>query len=845
MTMRHEDSEVQSLPNECLYLVVDHLRDDLVTLRTLLLANRFFFHAAVPLMLNDPLSTWEMTYSRPEIKTDKEKLTALLIASIIHAQRAKAQSLGQDFTVDRFLSKFGFQLVEPVTSLLLQDAVQGVSPTTIDYSKYFTDLFSYLWRYVKFQTIMRLKEFPQTWKHAMPTHNLLHGSLVQYLPYAEQEHVEELQLHNDYKDNVQERLIDLVLYHNTEFITSLHFHIADSHRYLPFADKLQKLQIVHLNRDESMPDSHLQDTISFIVQNRTAFPGKPPLRLEFGYSWHNPQWETMTPELRQHQHIFQKPRVALYAAVGNPPALDVSRCPGFYENCGNIDAESLEELIDQDMERTTFEGPERRTFLERCHQLQLLQLAVNRSDLFSWAVEKQLDGTTRSRGKKVLRNLKALTLWSDRGSNSLLPALNDATVAFAQSLVEVIAQGHFSYENARAALPQERLREDPVLGHWNLPFIRTIDFDIHGIPHIHINGFDKCPQLETLYLKIAGHRTPSILSRGDAPSMVNLSSVWKLPRLKSLFLNDMAALTFNYDSLNHMQNLQELSMVVNKKCSVVYPVATIPRLSSYICRQETSLDKDISVPEHADQKWKDSWSLPKLRSLFLEGPPSSVFSFNWLHGCPSLNSVELVHRKGLQRLPISSLSPYSSVISKISPTKTPSDSDDTSLDPDMKPLLESKLDSFILKGSWAVSELDLITALTVYMPNLSSLELDRINDHLALHGDRFVETILEAKALGRAMTEDASSSAFEQNITNTGLSPERSSALVVVPVGKLHDVRSRYSLSKQNCTSLCLLSLKTEEEAKSYRKAGITVFTTAGKWLILNPERGAREGLPV
>ncbi|KAG0091095.1 hypothetical protein BGZ93_001180 [Podila epicladia] len=843
MMMSHDDSEHQQLPNECLYLIVDHLRDDLATLRALLLANRFFFHAAVPLMLNDPLSTWEMTYSRPEFKTDKEKLSVLLIASIIHAQRARAQSLGQDFTADGFLSKFGFQLVEPVTSLLLQDAMQGVSPTIIDYSKYFTNLFSYLWRYVEFQTVMRLKEFPQTWKHAMPTRNL-HGNLVQYLPYAEQEHIEELQLHNDYKDNVQERLIDLVLYHNTEFITSLHFHVALSHRYLPYADKLQKLQIVHLDRDESMPDSHLQDMISFIVQNHTAFPGKPPLRLEFGYSWHGPQWETMTPELRQRQHIFQKPRVALYAAVRNPPALDISMCPGFYENCENICAESLEELDDQDMERMIYEGPERRTFLKRCHQLRLLQLAVSRSDLFSWVVEKQLDGSTRSRDKKVLRNLKTLTMWSDRGSNSLLPALNDAMIAFAHSLVEVTAQGHFSYENARAAFPQERLRKDPVLGQWNLPFIRTIDIDIHGIPHLHINGFDKCPQLETLYLKIAGHRTPSALPRGDAPNIVVLSNVWKLPRLKSLFLNDMAALTFNYDSLNHMQNLQELRMVVNKKCSVVYPVDTIPRLSSYICRKETS-HYNISVSEHADQKWKDSWNLPKLRSLFLEGPPSSVFSFNWLCGCPSLSYVELVHQKGLQRLPISSLSPYSNVISEVSSTKTPSDSDDTSLDPDIKPLLESKLHCLILKGPWAVSELDLITALTVYMPNLSSLQLDRINNHLTLHGDRFVETILEAKALGRAMTEDTSSSAIERGITNTDSSPERSSASVVVPVGKLHDITSRYCLSKQMCKSLCLLSLKTEEEAKSYRKAGITVFTISDKLLILNPERRAREGLPV
>ncbi|KAG0023234.1 hypothetical protein BGZ81_008192 [Podila clonocystis] len=785
-----------------------------------------------------------MTYSRPEIRTDKEKLITLIIVSIIHAQHAKAQALGQDFTADGFLSRFGFQLVEPVTSPLLQDAIRGVSPTTVDYSEYFTEISSYLWRYVhfkavQFQTVMRLKTFPQSWKDAMPTHNL-HGGLAQYLSFAEQEHVEELQLHDDYRNDIQERLIDLVLHHNAEFITTLYFQVADSHRYLPFADKLKKLQTLHLNRDQSMPDSHLQDTISFIVQNRTAFPGKPPLRLEFGYSWNGHDWEGMTPELRQRQHNFQKPRLALYAAIGNPVELDISRCPGFYDYCGNIDTKSLKELNDQDMERMTNEGLARQTFLERCHQVWVLQLAVSRSDLFSWAVEKQLDGTTRSRDKNVLRNLKVLTLWSDRGSNSLLPALNDAMVAFAQSLVEVNAQGQFPYNNPRAALLQEPLWKEPVLDVWDLPCIRTIDIDIHGIPHLRINGFDKCPQLEALYLKIAGHQRTSVHSQGDDPDPVVLSGVWKLPRLKTLFLNDMAALTFNFDSLDHMQNLQELKMVVNKKCSVVHPVDTIPRISSYVCRKEASLDNNVSVPEQADQKWKDSWNLPKLRYLLLEGPPSSVFSFNWMRGCPALKSVELVHRKGLQRLPISSSSPYSCIIPRVSPTKTRSDSDDTSLDPDMKPLLESKLNSFVLKGPWAVSELDLITALTVYMPNISSLELDRINDHLVLLGDRFVETILEAKALGRVMAQETSP-AFGQGITNKDSSSDPSLAMAVVPVGRLHDITSRYCLSKKSCASLCLQSLKTAEEANSYLEAGITVFTTEGKWLILNSERHAHE----
>ncbi|KAG0326137.1 hypothetical protein BG000_001523 [Podila horticola] len=281
----------------------------------------------------------------------------------------------------------------------------------------------------------------------------LRGGPVQYLPYGEQEHIGELQLHDDYKNDVQRQLVDLVLHHNAEFITILHFHVADSHRCLPFADKLKKLQIMHLNRDEFMPDSHLQNTILFIVQNRITFPRKPPLRIEFGNSWNGPDWGTITPELRQRQHIVQNPRTALYAAIGNPPALDISRYPGFYSNCGNIDAESLEMLDDQDMGRMALEGPEQQTFLKQCHRLRHLQLAVSHSDLFSWAVQKKLDGTTQSQDKKVPRNLNTLILSSNRGSNLLLPALDDAMVTFTQSLVKVIAKGHFSYEKRKGGTP--------------------------------------------------------------------------------------------------------------------------------------------------------------------------------------------------------------------------------------------------------------------------------------------------------------------------------------------------------------------------------------------------------
>ncbi|KAG0089922.1 hypothetical protein BGZ92_003978 [Podila epicladia] len=841
--MNH-DSNAQRLPNECLYLIVDHLRTDLVTLRTLLLVNRFFFHAAVPWMLNDPITIWEMTFAIPEVETNVDKLMALLIASVLHAQRAKAQSLGEDFTANGFLSKFGFQLVEPVTSPLLQDAAQGVSPTTVDYSRYFTEMLYFEWRYIGFPTLVRLKEFPLAWKDEMPTHNDW-GNRIEYSegPGPDTEHTEELQTCRDYKEEVQERMVDLFLYHNTKYITSLDFNIADSHRYLQYADRLESLKTLFLDRCQSMPDSYLTDAISFIVQNRTTFPRKRPLRLEFSYSWSSSdEWEDLTPmEIRRRQVMFQKPRIALYEAVGNPQGIDVTECPGFYDNCGNIDIEYLEELEDLDQHRMIYEGPQQREFLVRCHQLRTLKLSVSQPDMFSWLVEKK-NGTTRSLAANVLQNLKVLDLQSDSGASCVLPALEDAVIAFGKSLKDVVVRGYARTELEEVQELPSRL---PSISMWNLPFVRSINICVQSNNLVHIGRFD-LPQLEELQLSVS-IRSMQLVEKDitSSPSII-LAEQWELTKLKKLHLYDIAALAFNYDSLDHMKNLQELRMVVSKQCQALYPAESIPRLCSHVRYQETlqsNCDKcssnNNSVAEPADQKWKDCWNLPKLRTLCLEGPPDAAFSFSWLCGSPSLESVKLVHRTGFQRLAVSSASEYSSYIPHISKELPVEDVEDTSMDPNMQPLWGSKLQSFTFKGPWIMSETDLITALTVYAPNLSTLTLDRIHLKATMNGERFLKTLLEAKAVGRALAEDAA-----ERDSGGGSSSGDSSLTPIVPVGKLNKIQCQYGLGKRSAAYLCLLEI-SREEAQSYSDSGMTVFSVMGKNLIVNPERRAREGWPV
>lgn len=790
-------------------------------------------------MLDDPLTTWEMTYARPEVGTDVDKLMALLIASVLHSQRDKAHAKGDfDFSVDVFLSRFGLQLVDPGTSSLLQDTIQGDRPTTIDYSRYFAEMLPFEWRYIQFQTLVRLKEFPPVWENEMPTHND-YGSLIQYSDGANPraEHIEELQVHYDYKQEVQERLANLFLEHNTKYISTLDFHIADSHRYLQYADKLENLKKVYLGINQSMPDKHLEDTKSFIVQNRMAFPGKRPLRLEFRYSWRSSdEWEDLTPLEQRHRQIeFQKPRIMLYESVGKPREIDVTDCPGFYENCGNIDLESLEELEDRDLDRMMYEGPQQRAFLEKCHQLRVLKLGVSHPDMLSWLVEQKEDGTKQARADYLLKNLKVLDLRSDNEASCVLLALEDAVIAFGKSLREISVHSRLYIPE----IPPESPLRPPSISMWNLPFVQSIDINVQGQLLVHIGRFDQCPQLEALRLQISPSRQS--LEQDGVPNFgtITLSDQWKLPRLMSLHLFDIAALAFNYDSLDHMKNLRELHLIVRKQYQIPYPATSIPRLRSYVCCQETPDSSDNISP--VDEKWKDRWNLPQLQTLRLEGAPSSVFSFSWLTGCPALETVELTHRTGFQRLPISSASEHSRFIPRISTAITSSseDMEDTSMDPNLQTLLGSKLHSFTFKGPWVMSETDLITALTVYAPNLSTLSLDRIHFQATKNGERFLETLLKAKAIGREFAEKAS----ERDGTGASSSGE-SLSTSVVPVGKLHKIQCHYGVGKRSVAYLCLLEVP-REEAQNYSDAGITVFSVMGKDLIVNPERRAREGWPV
>lgn len=316
-----------------------------------------------------------------------------MISSVIHSQRtlwySKTENSGKTFSATTFLAVFGLKLIEPITSPLLQDAFQGVSPTTINYIQYPTKIFQYNYH---IENILSETFTPPLQR--IFTASDFHGVDIQ----------EGVLGHT-----ARTRFLVLLMVCYPESIRDLSFHISEAHRYLPFAGKLSSLKAIELSRDEdeAIPKTQLNDAISFLQTNRTTFPKKKQLKLSFDESWdYWKQWDDTisAQEQRNLEREHQTSIFALYHALGDPVKLDATGYPGFYDIAKTFEVGALRVLTDFDGTRCYFgEGPDQQEFLKRCHQLQVLNIDVGYPELFSWAVERKSDGTVEEAPRKFSR----------------------------------------------------------------------------------------------------------------------------------------------------------------------------------------------------------------------------------------------------------------------------------------------------------------------------------------------------------------------------------------------------------------------------------------------------------
>ncbi|KAG0022402.1 hypothetical protein BGZ81_008544, partial [Podila clonocystis] len=292
-------------------------------LQKLILVNKFSFMALVPVIYCNPLSDWSNEHkSRLEHNTNNrnftlkpEKLAELFLASVIHFQREAVQP--QPLDAAKFLEQYGLYRQDHIESPLLQNAVQGVSPTTVDYSRYLTT--------------------QQQW----PRNDLL-CVLKRGCSGPDLAHRQPYQSHGD---DVAERFYNLLVQSRPEAIVTLSISIPNSSKFVSLADKMPKLRTVRLGNRGTYPEEYTDDIIALLRAHRAAFPGKCPVCIEFPEDAvaHNIQYGSNlfgggVGSLLKQEHFPRKEkfRVILYEAVGNPSEMDASDCPNFYDMTGNI-----------------------------------------------------------------------------------------------------------------------------------------------------------------------------------------------------------------------------------------------------------------------------------------------------------------------------------------------------------------------------------------------------------------------------------------------------------------------------------------------------------------------------
>ncbi|KAG0304619.1 hypothetical protein BGZ97_001395 [Linnemannia gamsii] len=674
----------------------------------------------------------------PRFPTDQNKLFALFLASLLHHQQ---EQTGKDAA--SILAEFGLQLVNPATVPLFRPflpttqeqrdraVVPERSSITVDYSKYLTVLhgpFNNEWYYIKHYQFVRLIEMPDFLRVSMEEEQEVEDDdSTSEAPSDNFNNSNDgnnevlLQLDSDYKDILFSNYNRLLLHYNVESITSVSFHISKAHQYLPMASKMASLREIVLTKAEVLPDQHLQDTIAFIRTNRTAFPRKPCLRMEFSHTWccYDVSEFTSIAQSRTHVCKCMTSLVELYRTIGEPEELNAHTIPGFYAQMGDVATNRLLRLRDLDTFRIDVgEGPDMRAFLRRCPRLKTFDLSIGHPYILSWAAQEARDRADEHRQltspRTLLPRLDKLRLRTDRPYRFDIHALNDGMTAFSQTLKDVSVRNTHGFSQAdqqkeawfldRDLDLSRQIRIAPLantIGDWPflLPQLRSLNIHIRCAASLIVGSFDMCPNLEELTLNygVVGSGPRAVEPndedpdnekdpRRQAPLDPRLFPKWSLPKLKELMLFGAPAMLFNYVSLEEMSALEKLTLAVDRTTDLQDRLQDIPRLSTYTSQFYTHMaPADTSATTEGDTSgvqnifndsfksdsssisgngvWQGKWSLPILKDLDLRGPPATAFTFDLLKRFPNLVSLhlKLPHPGPYQRMPLVAFTPVTFV----------------------------------------------------------------------------------------------------------------------------------------------------------------------------------------
>ncbi|KAF9279862.1 hypothetical protein BGZ68_007643 [Mortierella alpina] len=788
-TTRRLNTAQQLLPNECLLHVLGFLRHDLFELYTLLTVNRFCYHVVLPWMLDNALERWKMNWCDCEWAVDREKLIVLYLVSALQYSGPAAESL---------LELCDLELVNPPSPKyqLLTEYMAGRSRLTVDYSKFQTQfaLVYNDWNYVDLNSFVRLKTLPQEWEGTIPPPPMVLGRVDW-----------------DYKEQLRTALMLLFTTHNPESVTVLTLHFSSIHMFIPLANRFTNLRKLRLPRDESLPDSQIQDLITFLQSHQTAFPRKCRLDLDFHGLPHVSD-DMPLQERRSQEFARARPMLLSYTVQEQPSTLDVSYIPRFYDHCDEIGTMDLRHFIDNDAKRYLLEGyAGQERFLERCYVLESLDLNLHNAHMFAWAVGRTTQGSQRP-----LPNLRKLCIRLTGTVRQMVAAVEDAAFVWGGNLERVDCSWDSAYEDLSSVAVDQvqalaRVPYSNKIGTWNFPALRTLVLWITFDSPLEFGTFSGCPALETLAIHMRRSRSRRINTPTTEPSqnqphpstlpITSKFPRWTLTNLRKLELSDYAALLFDCASLRSMKRLNRLSLITNKSIMKVVK-------DTLKAKKKLDWDRAFGSGEHVDIFFMDpqsliwhDFTLPCLHDVHLEGVAAGIIPFEWLLRCPVLETLRAVW-----------MGPQHNLLSQ--PELVNWDNIN----------YQSQLDVLELHGPWAASAEDLVWILTHHANQLSRLDLGQV----VIRTGRNLQNVTVDLFKCVRQADENNQKAFESNPARWSRAP--GSRLVAVNI-------SSYS-SEEKVKAMGLQIIDPSENTRKIRqrREGVRIYRLGCIYAIL-PEK--------
>ncbi|KAF9159402.1 hypothetical protein BGX21_003066 [Mortierella sp. AD011] len=672
---------------------------------------------------------------------------------------------------------------------------------------------------------------------------------------------------------------------NRQHILSYSLDMSLAQNFLSFSKEMAKLQTLRLDRPLNMTDSHLENTVLFIKQNREAFPRKRLLNIEFGNNWDIPKWTGSNisnitnlevalvgiKSRRDKTFEYMKPVIAIYEAVGDLlREIRITNIPYFYERANEIKADRLMLISDLDEDRIDQgEGPSMEVFLRRCPCVNTLKIGAGSPDTFSWAANEALSASDlekigsiklsndkqqqsqqkpqvriAQRSTKILGNLEALQVFSSRPYRFSLQVVNDISIASSASLQEIylLVNCYNNSPEVPTAVKRQRIKKSFQLhdvpsangiGSWPLllPHLRSIHLILDYVASIQVGSFDQSPNLEALEIRFGGISLPESRPSDDEElplpeSDEYLDHRWQQARVDS--------------TLFPKWNLPKLKILI------LYSSAASRFDFASLCSMENLEKLDLGISEIASligvdeykrvqsEIWKERLESALDKESGRLNPLDAVKP--WMWPLPKLESLNMdgppATMFSLDWLLVCPKLQFFDLGEPMEPQVIGSvpffAKGFETQDGKCKPYMDSRITGVELKAGWQMSSEDLTRLLTIYTPFIYSLSVDRIDDDW--DGCSFVKAIKEADSINcnNAMYERERQTESRDCVAQAGGTQESN---LKRPGEDLNHVYSGYSYSKTELRKLNLVKINPREEGK-YEDKNLRVYSMLTQVLV-------------